>query len=749
MHTAPTALPTAPRASSGSRTVDIRVGPLVLTVHDDDQVLVTASDGEMARDSQHGYFCADTRLVSVYQLRVSGVAPLLLNSAAIRPFSARYEYMNDDLEARSGAVAKGTVHLRVDRTIGEGVHEDYDLTNYNPFPVDMDLEIRVESDFADLFDVRADRKVRRGSLETTWDSGGRSLRTWYHNGPFHRGLRLLVDKNDAPAEYANATLSFRARMEPGQGWHTCLLWEPLLSEDEPGPPRHDCHALLGGDNTRDQLHQQWSERVTRISTSDSAVTAAAERAVADLAALRLQRGAMAAASSASDAEGWVPAGGIPWYVTLFGRDALVVSLQTLALSPRFSLAALEALATLQAKEDDPRRDQEPGKIQHEIRYGEMAALGLIPQTPYYGTHDATTLFVWAASELWSWTGDTAIMARLRPNVEAALGWIDGRGDRDGDGLQEYATRAGDWGYYNQSWKDAGDAIVAANGSKAPLPLATVEMQGYVVAAKRGWARVLEEAFGDSRPSTELRRQADQLAELIEDRYWWNAEGTYYLALDGNKRPVESVASNPGHLLWTGAVDSQRAAQVARRLTAPDMWSGWGVRTLSADHCAYNPFSYQRGSVWPHDNAVFVAGCLRYGLREPAWQVARAILDAADRFQHSRLPELFAGLSRDAGGFPVQYPEANVPQAWAAGAVVHLITALAGLAPDAREHRLQVTAPLPPWMSQVELRGLRLGEAQIDLRLRPGAVDVLRGKGRLDVLGPGETPAPGDAGSASS
>jgi glycogen debranching enzyme len=404
-------------------------------------------------------------------------------------------------------------------------------------------------------------------------------------------------------------------------------------------------------------------------------------------------------------------------VSLFGRDALVVSLQTLSLSPRFALGALRALGSLQADGYDDARDMQPGKIEHEVRHGELATLHLVPHTPYYGTHDATTLYVWAAAEAWRWHGDRGELDAVRPHVERALRWIDVDGDIDRDGLQEYRTRAGDSGYYNQGWKDSGEAIVHADGRLAPLPIALCELQGYVVAAKRAWASVLSEVYHEDTDAARLRSEADRLSEQIEELFWWEEQQTYFLGLDGEKKPIASVTSNPGHLLWAGAVAPERAGQVASRLLAQDMWSGWGIRTLSEGHPSYNPFSYQLGSVWPHDNAIAVAGFRRYGLDEQAGVVARGLFDAAGRFLSGRLPELFAGVTRDEGAFPLQYLGANVPQAWAAGSVVHLLASLLGLSADAGARVLSVDPALPEWLGELSVANLCIGDGSVDVVVR--------------------------------
>lgn len=694
--------------------MEIRVGPPTVTIHADDQFCVCAANAEMSSTLEQGYFAADTRLVSGYRVKLGRVRPVLLNSAAVGHHSARFEFTNPATQLANGApLAENSLHLRLDRTIGDGLHEDYEITSYSRDQVEIDLEVSIESDFADLFDVKSHQPLLRGTLHSTWDS--QRLTVEYRNGSFARSLVIEPAQCDAPPGYANGGLLFRIKLGPRERWHACLLWRP---GDGTPPPR--CHDLLG-DTSRHEVRRDWVSRATTFVTSSPLVTQTVAQAVDDLAGLRMHRHDPHAApgDEVQSADSWVPAAGVPWFVTLFGRDSLIVSLQTLALSPRFAIGSLNALAALQADGYDDARDAQPGKISHEIRHGELAALKLVPHTPYYGTHEASTLYVLVAAAAWRWHGDRQALDRVRPNVERALAWIDTDGDIDGDGLQEYKTRA-PHGYYNQAWKDAGDAILYDNGEMAALPIALCEVQGLVVMAKRAWADVLDQVYGDAAGAVRLRDQATRLAELIETRFWWEAEGTYYLGLDGAKQPIRSVASNPGQLLWTGAVDAGRAARVARRLLADDMWSGWGIRTLSDRHVAYNPFSYQLGSVWPHDNALIAAGFRNYGLDAEAARVARALFDAAERFSSRRLPELFAGLPRDGdGAFPVQYLGANVPQAWASGAMIHLLAILLGLDADATGATgpvVRVRPALPDWLTQVSLDGLTVGTASVDLRV---------------------------------
>jgi glycogen debranching enzyme len=401
--------------------------------------------------------------------------------------------------------------------------------------------------------------------------------------------------------------------------------------------------------------------------------------------------------------------------------------------PEFAVGALRRLARLQATEDDPERDMEPGKIPHEVRHGELAKLGILPFTPYYGTHDATSLFVIVLSHLFHWLGDVDVLRRYLPNVEAAMAWIDRWGDRDDDGLQEYKTRSSH-GYYNQAWKDAGDAIQHADGTLAPLPLAVCELQGYAYDAKVRLADIYDR-LDRPRDARRLRSQAARLFDQVNEQLWWEEEGTYYLGLDGSKKPIKSVASNAGHLLFSGIVPPERAGRVVARLMADDLWSGWGIRTLSSEHPGYNPFSYHTGTVWPHDNAIVAAGFHRYGFHAEAARIARATFDAAERFQANRLPELFAGLVREESTFPVQYLGANVPQAWAAGCVIQLVSMLAGIdaRSDADGSRIYVDPALPDWLPELSIANLRAGRGQVSLRISNGNVETTSNTTGFEVV----------------
>jgi glycogen debranching enzyme len=703
-------------------TLPVQVGPSTITINRDDRFVVCQPDGRIEPDAEEGFFARDTRFVSAYDVFLNGQRPVLLNASPVDFYSARFVYTNPELLDRDGLVPRETIELRIDRTISGGVHEDYDLVSYARRPVRLTIEVAIESDFADIFDVRSRRLVRRGELNARWYRSKRELRTVYAHRDFVRELVIATDRSDSPAQFANGRFIFVAQLAPKGVWHTCLRWLPL-THSKRRPATLPCNAIAG---PRPDQRLPRLRRV-HVATPNHAVLRAWEQAQHDLDSLQLEdpnfeRGV------------FIPAAGVPWYVTLFGRDSLVVSMQGISGYPEFASGALRRLSTLQATEDDPERDMEPGKIPHEIRHGELAQLHILPFQPYYGTHDATSLFVIVISYLYQWMGDLDVLRRYLPNAEAAMHWIDTSGDRDGDGFQEYETRSSH-GYYNQGWKDSGDAIPHADGTLATLPIALCELQGYVYDAKLRLADMYH-LLDRPRRAARLRREAAELFDRFNDAFWWEAEGTYYLGLDGRKRPIESVASNAGHCLASGIVPPDRAERVVRRLMAEDIWSGWGIRTLSSDHVAYNPFSYHTGSVWPHDNAFIAGGFRRYGHDAEAAAVARGIFDASERFHANRLPELFAGLPRDEGSFPVQYLGASVPQAWAAGSIFRLIAVLCGIhaSSDATGSRLYVNPALPDWLPEITIRNLRAGDGVAGLRFHDrDQVDVLANTTGFEIV----------------
>ncbi|HSL77071.1 MAG TPA: glycogen debranching N-terminal domain-containing protein [Candidatus Limnocylindrales bacterium] len=711
-------------------TFPVQVGPSTITITRDDRVLICQPDARIVGEAD-GFFTRDTRFISGYDLFINGRRPILLGSGSIQSFSSRFEFTNDTCVDPDGVIERQSLAIRVDRTIADGVHEDYDIDNFAPRPVRLTIEVAVLSDFADIFDVKRGEIVRRGRLDTRWFRSRGELRSTYVNRDFRRHLIIAVERSGSPPQFANGRLVFDTTLPPKGSWHCCVKWLPVTGSHR----RVMTLACNAVDAPRRAVGVARLPNVS-IRSPNPTVDRAWAQAVRDLEALRLE-------DPTFERGVFIPAAGVPWFVTLFGRDSLIVSMQGISGFPEFASGALRRLSELQATEDDPERDMEPGKILHEIRHGELAQLGILPFQPYYGTHDATSLFVIVLSYLYHWTGDASLLQRYLKHAEAAISWIDKYGDRDGDGFQEYQTRS-THGFYNQGWKDAGDAIVEADGTLAPLPIGTCELQGYVFDAKTRMAEIYE-VLGRDKDARRLRREAQRLYERVNEAFWWEEEGTYYLGLNGRKEGIRSVASNAGHLLQSGIVPKERAGRVVKRLLADDMWSGWGIRTLSADHPAYNPFSYQTGSVWPHDNAAIAGGFRRYGYASEAAKVARALFDAAERLVATRLPELYSGMPRVAASFPVPYLGANVPQAWASGAVFRLVAVLCGIHAtyDADGPKLYVNPALPDWLPEVSISNLRVGGGALEIHCQDGSVDVLSNTSGYTVI---HAAAPGPLGS---
>jgi glycogen debranching enzyme len=701
----------------------VQVGPPEISIHQGRAVLVTEPDGQITFPTDRGLYFFDTRVLSVWSIQANGVDWDLLNGGPLTYDCARIFLTNRRFMTEDGPIAEHTLSLVNSRLMAGGLHEDIDVTNFALRPVRFNLEIAIRADFADIFEVKQGIIVRRGRITTEWSGAQSRLATTYRNRDFVRALTVTAKHSGSAPVYANGRLSFEVEIEPGHTWHTCLLYDLDNGEKEFHAP-HDCA------DKAEQSHQagerrEWRRRVLKISTPTKDFQEFYHQAVDDMAALRLPL-------DGTDHMVFVPAAGLPWFVALFGRDSLIVSLQTILVYPEFARGALDVLGQWQAKERDDYRDAEPGKILHELRVGELAHFKLIPHTPYYGTADATPLYLVTLHAAWRATGDRTLLERHLDNAEGCLDWIDNWGDRDGDGFQEYQTRS-PAGYENLAWKDAGDAVRNPDGTPVKGPKALCELQGYVYDA---WLRTAEifDYLGKPDRAQALRAKAQALFEHFNEAFWDEETGFYAYLLDGDKRKVLSVASNPGHCLFSGIVPSDRAARVVRRLMAPDMNTGWGIRTLSAHHPAFNPYSYQNGSVWPHDNGIIAEGFKRYGFHAEAAEIAHGIATAASHFQMSQVPELYSGVQREDGGFPVQYLGANVPQAWAAGSAFMLVQALLGIQPDAPNGRIFVDPWLPEWLPEITLTDLRVGRHVLDLRFvredQTTRVEVTRGDRNL-------------------
>jgi glycogen debranching enzyme len=704
-------------------TVKVQVGPPQIAIHEGQTVLISEENGQINWPSEKGLYFFDTRVVSSWAIYANGEPWELLNGGAISYYASRTFLTNRALLTEDGTIPPRTLGLTLSRSISGGMHEDLDIINHGMRPVVFQLEIALRCDFADVFEVKAGRIVRRGRITTEWSALRQRLRTTYRNGDFSRAVTITPVQPSTRAVYANGRLSFEVALKPGEPWHCCLLYR-LTDGDRHSPSPADCI----GDSHKSRHAEtmaDWLKNVVEIRTSNEEFYRLFRQALEDMAALRLP-------IAGPDHMVFLPAAGLPWFVAPFGRDSLIVSLQNILVYPEFARGTLEVLGLLQAKQQDDHRDAEPGKILHEMRYGELAHFKLIPHTPYYGTADATPLYLIALHAAWRAIGDRGLLEQHLETAEGCLSWIDEYGDRDGDGFQEYQTRS-EVGYENMGWKDSGDSVVYPDGSLVKGPKALCELQGYVYSA---WVRMAEvfDALGKPDRAQALRAKAEALFERFNAAFWDEELGFYAYALDGDKKKVLSVASNAGHCLWCGIVPPERAKKVVERLMAPDMWTGWGIRTLSANNPAFNPYNYQTGSVWPHDNAIIALGFKYYGFGPEAARIAHDLSVAASYFRLNQLPELYTAFDREETNFPVQYVGANVPQAWAAGSAFMLTQALLGFLPDAPRSKLYVDPSLPPWLPDLAVYDIRLGKHKLDIRFwREGgstAFEVIKGDPKL-------------------
>jgi glycogen debranching enzyme len=668
-------------------------------------------------EGELGFYHEGTRHLRWLELRLAGDRPLIL-SAEASPSNDRIlvGLTNPHIEMNGDTIPSNTIY--VDRLISlSAPHlvEALTVSSYHHRPCEVTLEVIFAADFRDVFEVRGMQRPRRGELLPEQREDGR-VRLAY------RGLDDVVRFTDVrfdppPMLVASNRAVYKLTLTPNTAQRLDITVS-ASSRDEPPS------AQIAARNLRASAYGL-SVGNARVKTDNEVFSALFEQSLADVQMLLTET-----------PEGHVPYAGVPWFVAPFGRDSILTALQLLPYHASVAAGTLRFLAARQGRGRDDFKDEEPGKILHEYRLGEMANCREIPFIPYYGTIDATPLFVVLLAEYVRWTGDLHLARELWPAAQAALAWMRENGDRDGDGYLEYLTHSA-LGLVNQGWKDSEDSVSHANGALAEPPIALAEVQGYAYAALVSAAE-LATVLGDEPMASRLRTDAAQLFERFNRDFWLPHEGFYALALDGGKRPCEVIASNTGHCLWTGIVPEQRAAIVAKRLLADDMFSGWGIRTLSARERRYNPMSYHNGSVWPHDNAIAVAGFRRYRFGALAVTVASGLFDASRHFERGRLPELFCGFTRRMGHGPISYPVACSPQAWAAGSVMQLLTAMLGLEADAIAGRLTFVSPqLPPWLRDVEIYDLRIGTSSLDVAIGRGrdgaAVELIGRRGDVELI----------------
>ena len=701
--------------------IEIKVGPPDITISQGRTFMVTDKRGFINTDSDEGVYDADTRFISFYSIFINRVPWLLINSSQLAFYASRFHLTNAEINTEGGVIKADALGLTINRTVSEGVHEEFEIVNYASEKVAFVLELAIRSDFADIFEVKSNHIVQRGRQQTDWNDKKCTLTTTYDNQDFHRGAIYQVTKSSSPVGYANGRLFFQIELKPQQRWnasndlildhgqHSKNAGTASKSGQQKATSSSGATPSPGKEPREDfdKRQARWQALCTDIVTSNNDLYRTYRQAVDDMGALRIY-------DMDVSEDAWVPAAGVPWFVTLFGRDSLTVSFQNMAVSPDFARGALHWLAKYQATKRDDWREAQPGKIMHELRSGELAHFNLVPFTPFYATADATILYLIVLSELYRWVGDINSLKEYQQVAENCLSWIDNYGDLDGDGFQEYKSFSS-YFYENVSWKDAGEAVVYADGSQVKQPKGLVELQGYVYDAKTRMAEFFS-ALGDEKRVQSLLKQVEILKRQFNAAFWMEDEGCFAYGLDPNKRQITSIASNAGQCLWGGIADQDKAERTAKRLLQKDMWSGWGIRTLSSKNPAYNPYMYQLGSVWPQDNGIIAAGFKRYGLADEANQVIRGIFDAINRFDSYRPPEVFAGVQRDGEvDFPVLYPAgANIPQAWATGSVFHMIRTILGLRADAPHRKLYLQPTLPDWIPELTLQHLRVGACKITI-----------------------------------
>jgi glycogen debranching enzyme len=688
--------------------------------HGDTFILVDShGDIGVVPGASDGLFHSDTRFLSLLALTLEGAQPLLLGSNLYDDNSMlTVDLTNPDLwRGGNKVLPKDTVHVVRTLFLWQGTaYQRLAVGNYGNKPIDLHLALAFDADFADLFEVRGTPRRRRGTMTRSVIEPARVLLSY--RGLDNKLRRTVLAFDPEPTVLQAKSATWRFTLAPGE---VKRIYQFSSCDSEmmpkPGP------FLRGLRAARRDLRNSTRDATT-VETGNDIFNEVLCRSMSDLCML-----------ITDTPQGPYPYAGIPWYSTTFGRDGLITAMQMLAFRPQFARGVLRRLAAFQAKEEDPLADAQPGKILHEMRSGEMAALREVPFGLYYGSVDATPLFVMLAGLYAERTGDHATIVELWPAIEAALAWINGPADRDGDGFVEY-YRATDTGLANQGWKDSYDAIFHADGRLAEGPIALAEVQGYVYAAKHLAARCARR-MGRDEQARKLEAEAARLADAFEAAFWCPDLGTYALALDGDKKPCRVRSSNAGQVLFTGICAQDRAAEIAHDLMRPHFFSGWGIRTIAAGEARYNPMSYHNGSIWPHDNALIALGLARYGLKRSVEQVFQGLFDAATYMDLRRLPELYCGFTRRRGRGPTLYPVACAPQAWASATPFSLIEASLGLEfdPDAREIRLR-NPRLPPFLGELVLRNLRLGEASVDLIVRRHgdevSVELLQTSGKIQV-----------------
>jgi len=654
---------------------------------------ISASSGDIEAGSPHGLFFEDTRFVSTWTLRLDGEELQSLATIPRHPFAATFVARGKPRLGHSDSA----LFVERSRYVGNGMREDIVIRNFGREPTVCGISFELDADFAHLFEVKESRvKPRENRII---EAASRVMKFSYANGDISRGLAVEFPPQ---ARVTPGLASLEVVLPAGGEWHTCLEFR-ITVDGEPVELRH------AGDDPVEQSAplarlRDWEQRTPRVRTDHDGFNATFLQSGRDLGALRI--------FDSENPERAVIAAGAPWYMTLFGRDSLITSLMSLAVDPSLASSTLLTLARMQGERIDDLTEEQPGKILHEVRRGLTTAADTREGSVYYGSIDATPLFVVVLGEVYRWGADSDVIAQLLPHADRALAWVDEFGDRDGDGFVEY-QRATEQGLANQGWKDSFDGVSFASGRLAEAPIALCEVQGYVYAAFVARAEMARK-LGDEQLAVEYEARAAHLKTAFNDRFWLEERGYFAMGLDAEKRPIDSLSSNIGHCLWTGIVDEDKAAETAEHLCGPEMFTGWGIRTLASSMRRFNPVSYHNGSVWPHDSAICAAGLARYGFVEQANAVTTGLFEAADAFG-GRLPELFCGFDRAAFPIPVSYPTSCSPQAWASASPFWLLrTSLLNLDVSVPDGVVSCSPSIPGAFGSLSVENMLLGDSRVSV-----------------------------------
>lgn len=684
-----------------------------ISIHEDTTFLITNELGDVVPGTANGLYWQDTRFLSNYEMHLNDQHPVLLDARA-----ARYQATHFLTNPTMGEFQRESLAIIRQHTVGQSLHEDIDISNYSDSPAEFILTLGFGVDFAHIFEVKGsinspgEDVCPPSGLSQEMSPDGKTIRLIAFEDNFARAT-ILQFSHRPVATAGQQSVSFPISLQPGQSWHLCVDISTRTGTKQSTTANLETHHLASSSivsNREAELRQSEQAYLLAsptLETDHEALKMAYDQSIRALATLRIK------GQGPTDGE-LLLAAGIPWFMAVFGRDALITALQAMPYHPDLARAGLRFLASHQGTKVDRLSAEEPGRILHESRFGFLGGCRrVIPALPYYGTVDATPLFLITLYEYYQATGDLDFVRELQDNIRRALEWMDNYGDRDGDGYLEYIREA-KAGLTNQGWKDSGTAIRFHDGRFPDAPIALCEVQGYAYDARLRTADLLD-SLGNRVEATKQRQVATELRHRFNVDFWMPEHEFYAVALDRDKKKVDSIASNPGHLLWSGIIDKDRAALLARRLLSGDMFSGWGVRTMSTAEASYNPISYQNGSVWPHDNSIIAAGLARYGFYDEAITIILATLAATSRFPGYQPPELFCGYSRTYYDFPVAYPTACSPQAWASGAILLMLTSLLRLSLDVPAKKIRIS-PLPPLpgIGFLRLTGLPVGNDTLDI-----------------------------------